>query len=306
VRYVLGRLAQGVVIVFGAITVSFVLAHLSGNPAEVLAGGSMSEEQVRQLSHQLGYDRPALVQYFDYIGDVARGDLGHSFRFQEPAVNSVLTALPKTLQLIAAAIIAACAVAIPIAIFSVRRRESIADRAVRRGLIVGQGLPEFWLGLILVLIFAVQLGWLPSLGYSGFESLVLPAATLAIPLTAMLVRLLRANLLDIMTSDFVVALRAKGLSELDILRRHGLRNALVPFVTFLALQVGWLIGGTIIVENVFVWPGIGTLALQAVQTRDLTVIQAIVVIVAASYVVLNLAVDLFMTWIDPRIRTGRT
>jgi peptide/nickel transport system permease protein len=304
-RYVLGRLGQGIVIIFGAVTISFFLAHLTGNPAEVLAGGQMSREQVEQLSRQLGYDRSLLVQYGDYLGKVVRGDLGQSFRFQEPAAKSVFDALPDTLLLVAGAILLSCAVAVPTAVFSVLRRESLADRALRRGLIVGQGMPEFWLGLILVLVFAVQLGWLPSIGFEGFRSLILPVVTLAVPLMSMLVRLLRANVLDIMTSDFVVALRGKGLTEVEILLRHALRNALVPFVTFLALQIGWLIGGTIIVENVFVWPGIGTLALTAVQTRDLPVIQAIVILVAAAYVVLNLAVDLLMMWIDPRIRTER-
>jgi peptide/nickel transport system permease protein len=305
VRYVLGRVAQGLVIVFGAVTISFVLAHLSGNPAEVLVGGQMSQEQVDQLSHRLGYDRPLLVQYFDYIGKVVRGDLGESFRYQEPAVDSVFTALPRTLLLVAGAILVACAIAVPTAVYSVLRRESLGDRVLRRTLIAGQGIPEFWLGLILVLVFAVWLQWLPSIGFSGFRSLILPVVTLAIPLSSLLVRLLRANLLDIMMSDFVVALRAKGLSELEILRGHALRNALVPFVTFLALQIGWLIGGTIIVENVFVWPGIGTLALSATQVRDLPVIQAIVIVVAVGYVLLNLAVDLLMLAIDPRIRVGK-
>jgi ABC-type dipeptide/oligopeptide/nickel transport system permease component len=304
IRYASSRLAQGLLVVFGAITISFVLIHLTGNPAEVLAGGQMSREQVAQLSKQLGYERPLVVQYFDYLGNVARGDLGDSFRFQEPAIKSVSHALPRTLLLVGTTILVACAFAIPAAVFSVRRRESLPDRALRRGLILGQGMPEFWLALILVLLFSVKLGWLPSIGLDGPRSLILPVATLALPLTAMLVRLLRAELLDIMTSDFVVALRSKGLTENSILLRHGLRNALIPFVTFLALQIGWLIGGTIIVENVFVWPGIGTLALSAVQVRDLTVIQAIVIIVAVSYVILNLLVDLVMMWIDPRIRTG--
>jgi peptide/nickel transport system permease protein len=305
-RYVVGRLVQGLVIVFGAVTISFGLAHLTGNPAEVLAGGQMSREQVDQLSRQLGYDRPLLVQYGDYLGKVVRGDLGESFRYQEPVVRSVFSALPRTLLLVAGAILVACAAAVPTAVFSVLRRESAGDRVLRRALIAAQGIQEFWLGLILVLVFAVNLGWLPSIGFSGFSSLVLPVVTLALPLSAMLVRLLRANLLDIMTSDFVVALRAKGLSELEILLGHALRNAAIPFVTFLALQIGWLIGGTIIVENVFVWPGIGTLALSATQVRDLPVIQAIVIVVAVGFVLLNLVVDLLMLAIDPRIRLGRT
>jgi len=303
IRYVLGRLVQGAAVIFGAITISFILIHLTGNPAEVLAGGMMSQEQVHQLSVRLGYDRPLLVQYLDYLGNAVRGNLGESFRYQEPATTSVFHALPNTLLLVAGAILVACAVAVPTAVFSVLKRESLADRVLRRAIIMGQGIPEYWLGLMLILIFAVRLGWVASLGFSGPGSAILPILTLALPPTSMFVRLLRANLLDIMKADFVTALRSKGLSELDILLRHGLRNALAPFLTFLALELGWLIGGTIIVENVFVWPGIGVLALSAVEARDLPVLQAILIIVAVSYVVLNLAVDLLLMWIDPRVQT---
>jgi ABC-type dipeptide/oligopeptide/nickel transport system permease component len=305
VRYVASRLAQGVVIVFGALTVSFVLAHLSGNPAEVFAGGMMSREQVQQLSHQLGYDRPLSVQYVDYIGHAVRGNLGRSFRFEEPAIRPVLHALPRTLVLVVGAILVSSALALPAAMLSVLRRESLADRAVRRFLMLLQGFPEYWLGLVLVLLFSVQLKWLPSLGNSGFKSVILPVVTLALPLVPILMRLLRGNLLDIFASDFVVALKGKGLSSREILLRHGLRNASVPFLTFLGLQIGWLISGTIIVENIFAWPGIGLLSLSAVQARDVTVIQTIVVVVAVSFVLLNLAVDLLVMAIDPRIRIGR-
>jgi peptide/nickel transport system permease protein len=301
VRFVLSRLAQGLLVIIGAITTSFVLIHLTGNPAEVLAGGVMSKEQVHQLSVRLGYERPLLVQFIDYLTKVAGGDLGESFRYQERAITPVMQALPNTLLLVGGATLFACAVAIPMALFSVRRRETLGERALRRILIMGQGTPEYWLGLMLVLVFAVRLGWLPSLGLSGPSSAILPIITLGIPPASMFSRLLRANLLDIMGSDFVIALRSKGMTELEILLHHVLRNALVPFVTFVALEVGWLVGGTIIVENVFVWPGIGTLVLSAVEARDLPVIQAIMIVVAVSYVILNLIVDVLMMWIDPRI-----
>jgi glutathione transport system permease protein len=302
VPYLLGRLAQGVIVVFGAATVSFLLVHLTGNPAQVLGGANLNQDQVKILSHQLGYDRPLVQQYFSYLGGVLHGDFGDSFRFGEPAIDSVMRALPDTLLLVACAIALACAVSVPVAVYSALRREHFSDKAMRWLIIIGQGLPDFWLSLLFILLFAVHLGWVPSLGYTGFSSLILPVVALALPLMATFVRLLRGNLLDIMASDFVVAMRAKGLSELDILLRHALRNALVPFLTVLGLQVGWLIGGTLIIENVFVWPGNGTLLLQAVQTRDLTIVQAIVVIVAVSWVVINLAVDLLIVAIDPRIR----
>ena len=196
----------------------------------------------------------------------------------------------------------ACAVAIPVSILSVLRRESLADRTLRRGLALAQGVPEFWLALLLVLLFSVTLGWLPSIGASGLDSYVLPVLALSIPLMSTIVRIVRSHLLDVLGMDFVTALRAKGLTTREIVYRHALRNALAPFITFLALQLGWLVGGTILVENVFSWPGLGSLMVSATQVRDLTVIEASVVLVATAYVVLNLLADLAVAAIDPRVR----
>jgi peptide/nickel transport system permease protein len=305
IRYVLGRLTQGIVVILGAAIVSFALIHISGDPATVLAGGMMPAEQVRLLSHQLGYDRPLPVQFGDYMWHLVRGDLGESFRFHQSAAALVLEALPRTLLLVFGAIGLATAVALPVSIFSVLNRESISDRLIRRSLIVGQGIPEFWLGLVLILIFAARLNWLPSLGFNDWKSPILPIITLALPLCAILTRLLRIQLLDIMGLEFVIALRAKGLTEPEILFHHALLNALIPFVTFLALQIGWLVGGTLVVEAVFTWPGLGVLALSSVKTRDLQVLQAIVILVALVFVVGNLIADLIVLWIDPRIRVGR-
>lgn len=305
VGYVASRLTQGVIVIFGAAVVSFGLVHITGDPATVLAGGQMPAEQVRLLSHQLGYDRPLLVQFGDYLWHLVRGDLGESFRFHQSAAALVLEALPRTLLLVVGAIALATAVALPVSIFSVLKREAALDRLIRRSLIVGQGIPEFWLGLVLILIFAARLNWLPSLGFTDWKAAILPIVTLALPLSAILTRLLRIQLLDIMRLDFVITLRAKGLTESEILFHHVLLNALIPFVTFLALQIGWLVGGTLVVEAVFTWPGLGVLALSSVKTRDLQVLQAIVILVALVYVVANLVADLIVLRIDPRIRVGR-
>lgn len=299
------RLGQGIVVVFGAATISFALIHLSGNPAEVIFGTTASPEAIAEISQRLGYDRPLHVQYVDYMSDVARGDFGDSLRYQEPALNVVLEALPRTLLLVTVAMAIACAVALVAAVFSVLRRETRGDRVVRRTLMVFQGLPEFWLGLVLVMIFAVKLGWLPSIGMAGPKSVILPSVALALPLAAILTRLLRATLLDIMASDFVTALRGKGLSEVEIITHHALRNASVPFVNYLGLKMGWLIGGTLVVETVFVWPGIGQLALSAVDNRDLAILQTLVIVIAVIWILLNLVVDLLMAAIDPRIRSGQ-
>lgn len=303
-RFLLARTLQGAVVLLGAIVVSFALTELAGNPAEVLGGSSLTAEQVAQLSRELGYDRPVLERFGDYMAGIAHGDLGSSFRFNEPAITTVLHALPYTLGLVFGAIALATLVAVGVAVHSVLHRESLSDRAVRRVLIVGQGVPEFWLGLVLVLVFAVALGWAPSVYSASPSAWVLPLVTLATPLCSMLVRVLRVELLDVMGADFVTALRGRGLSDRQILLRHGMRNATIPFLHFLGLQIGWLMGGTIIVEAVFVWPGIGSLLLGAVETRDLPVIQAIVVVVALVYVVVSVVVDLLTVAIDPRIRIG--
>ena len=296
---------QGLFVVFGAVTISFILVNMIGDPASVLAGGQLSRRPGRLPSHQLGYDRPVVDRYLDYIGGLATGDLGNSIRYQSPVLALVMTALPSTLLLVCGAILLACGVAIPVAVYSVLRRDSLTDRTTRRGLVVLQAIPEFWLALMLAMVFAVGLRWLPSMGFTTPLALILPIVVIALPLISSLVRLLRATLLDTMDSDFVLAVRAKGIPDRDIVLRHGLANTMSPFLTLVTLHLGWLIGGTLIIETIFVWPGVGTLLVNAVKVRDLPVIQGIVVLIAISTVVLNLMVDLIIMAIDPRIRLGR-
>jgi ABC-type dipeptide/oligopeptide/nickel transport system permease component len=302
IRYLIGRIAQGVIVVAGAVAISFVLASLAGNPVDAIGTANLSPAARQALAHQYGFDLPFLQRFVRYFGDVLHGDFGHSFRSQQPATHLVLQALPYTLELVFAAMALACVVAVPVAVFSVLRRESRADRAIRRLLIVAQGLPEFWLALLLVLLFAVELAWLPSVGADTASSLVLPTLALSIPLFSTIVRLLRSQLLDIMGMEFILALRAKGLSDREIVLGHALRNAIAPVISFLGLQVGWLLGGTILVEVVFGWPGIGNLAVTATGNRDLAVIQTVVVFTAIGYVLFNLIADLLVLAIDPRVR----
>jgi peptide/nickel transport system permease protein len=233
---------------------------------------------------------------------VAHGNFGSSYRYRSSALLLVLHAFPYTLMLVGGAIALATVLALPISVFSLLRRESVADRVLRRGLMVVQGVPEFWLGIILTLAFGVELHWLPIIGFHGPQSLILPDLALGLPLASTLVRLTRGYLLDVAGLGFMTVARSKGLSETSIVIRHGLRNAMPQLVTFLSLQMGWLIGGTLIVEAVFAWPGIGSVALSAVQARDLTVVQAVVVVVAAAYVILNIFADILVYVLDPRIR----
>jgi len=303
-RYIAIRIGQGALVVLGAVAVSFLLVNVAGDPVGVLGGQLLGPEEKQRLIELYGYDRPLSEQFVDYIGSVLRGDFGESFRQPVGAVTLVLESLPPTIWLVVGSVIVTFVVSIPAAVLSVLRRGSKLDGGVRGSLMVLQGLPSFWLGVVLVLIFSVQLRWLPSYGDEDWTSYILPIAALAIPLMSSVVRLLRSQMLDIMGMEFVTALRAKGLSERDIVLRHALHNAMPPLVTFMALQIGWLFGGTIIVEAVFGWPGIGTLAITATNNSDLTVIQALVVVVAVVYVLLNLLADLLVLAIDPRLRAS--
>lgn len=302
-RFVSRRALQGLAVVFGAVTISFILASLSGNAIDARYT-NLDAETRAELVAEYGYDKPILERYGDFLTDVVRGDFGPTTGAAGSPLEQVFTALPYTLTLVFAAIAVAAAVALMTATFGVVRRASRADVIVRRTFLLLQGIPEFFLGLVLVLVFAVQLGWLPSFGATSAASYVLPVIALATPLISTLTRLLRAQLLEVLGSDFIVALRARGLTERRIVLRHGLANVAPPLVTYLALQMGWLIGGTIVVEVVFGIPGIGALAVTAAQAKDMATIQAIVVVVAIGYVVLNLVADLIVLAIDPRVRAA--
>jgi peptide/nickel transport system permease protein len=304
-RYSAGRLLQGLFVIFGAVTISFILVNMIGDPASVLLGGQLSREQVDNLAHTLGYDKPMAERYLAYVLGLLRGDMGVSIRYGTSVLDLVLGALPETLLIVVGAMALACVIAIPAAVFSVLRRETLADRATRRFFIILQAIPEFWAALMLAMVFAVGLRWLPSMGFDSPQALILPVLVIGLPLISSLVRLLRATLLDTLNSDFTLAVRAKGIPEREIVVRHGLPNVMAPFLTLLALHLGWLIGGTLIIETIFVWPGVGTLLTNAVKVRDLPVIQGVVVLIAVAVVVLNLVVDLLVMVIDPRIRVGR-
>jgi len=304
-RYAAARVGQGILVLFGALTASFILIHLTGNPATVLAGGQLPEAQVQALSHQLGYDRPLGVQYVSYLANAVHGNFGTSFRYGTSALSAVLSALPNTLTLIAVSIVAAVVISVVVATASVLRQGGWSDRMWRPLLSALQGIPDFWIALVLVLVLSVKLHWLPSLGYTTFSSLIMPCVALTLPMLASFSRLLRASMLDFTDSDVALALRARGLTRREIVLHHAMRNAMVVFVSYVALQAGWLVGGTVIVETIFAWPGIGTMLIGAVQARDLAIVQATVVLVAVAFTLLNLAADLAVIWLDPRIGRER-
>jgi ABC-type dipeptide/oligopeptide/nickel transport system permease component len=303
-RYIGSRIGQSLIVLFGAVAISFALTNLIGRPSDVVGGPFMTAEQRAALNSQLGYDQPLLPRFGNFVANAVTGDFGVSYRSSQSAMSIVLDALPNTLILVLAALLVGSAVSLGLAILSVRRRESVVDRFLRRSVGVLQGMPGFWLALMLVFLLSVQIPLLPSFGFYEPSALVLPMLALAIPLVPIQFRIFRGQLLDVMGKNFVEAMRARGLAERSIVYRHGLRNIIGPAVTLTALQLGYLIGGSMIVETVFSWPGIGNLVVSAVQARDFAIVQAIIVIVAAFYVALNLFADLVVVLTDPRVRRG--
>ncbi|HZV74380.1 MAG TPA: ABC transporter permease [Conexibacter sp.] len=301
VRFIATRVVQGLLVVFGAATISFLLTSVSGNAVDARYSNLDAATRAR-LIHQYGYDQPLPVRYVHYLGNLLHGDFGPSSSVSSSPLARVGNALPYTLTLVGCAIVLATLIAVAVATYGAIRRESRVAVGLRRTFMALQGIPEFFVGLVLVLVFAVQLGWLPSFGANDASSYVLPVAALTIPLISTLTRLMRSQLLDVLGRDFVVALRAKGLTQRQIVLRHGLRNSAPPLITYLALQLGWLLGGTLIVEVVFGIPGIGSLVVASAGVRDVATVQAVVVVVAIGYVALNLLADLAVYAIDPRIR----
>lgn len=304
VRYLAGRVGQGLLVLFGAVTVSFLIIHMTGNPATVLEGTSLPPAAVHILSIKLGYNRPLLYQYGLYMWHVVQGNFGYSVTSDVSATRLVFGALPYTLLLVAISLSSAMVISTAIAISSVLATGALGDRLWRPILAGLQGIPDFWISLILIFILSVKFHLLGSMGFNGPSSLIMPCTALTLPILASFTRLLRGSLLDFMNSDVVLSLRARGMTRREIVLHHGVRNAMTTFVQYVALQTGWLIGGTLIVETIFAWPGIGSLLYTSVETRDLPVVQGVVVIISVAFVALNLLADLVVLWLDPRIGRG--
>ncbi|HUP35744.1 MAG TPA: ABC transporter permease [Candidatus Limnocylindria bacterium] len=303
-RFLLRRLLHALIVVWGVVTVVFFLVRLTGDPSAFLVDQSATREEVAAVRAQLGLDRPLLVQYFEFLAAVPRGDFGISIRERRPAMAMVLGHFwPATVELAAAAILLSTALAIPLGIVSATHKDRAPDHASRLASLLLQSMPSFWLGLMLILFFAVQLGGLlPAYGSGTLRHLILPAVALAAAPLAQNVRLIRAGMLEVLQQDYVRTARAKGAPERLVLYRHALRNAALPFITVTGLSLGFMLSGTIIIETVFSWPGLGRLLVQAVPGRDFPVIQAGVFLFAVIFVAVNLVVDLLYAVVDPRVR----
>ncbi len=304
IRYVAVRILQLIPSLIGLSLILFVLMRIGGDPVSNLVRPEASPEEIAAVRAAYGFDRPLHEQYFSSIGMILMGDFGDSVRFRSAAMPLVLERLPATLQLAAAATVVALLIAIPTGLISALFQNSPLDVTITLASTLGRAMPNYWLGIMLILFFSVQLRWLPVSGTGDWRNLVLPAVTLGIGVAPALARILRSSLIEVLRREYVVTARAKGLTESIVLLRHALRNALIPFVTILGLQVAWLLGGAVIVEEVFAWPGMGRLIFRSVQVRDLAVVQAGVFIFALIVMVANLVVDMSYAWLDPRIRYG--
>ncbi len=301
--YIARRLLQCVGVIFGVSLIVFALVRvIPGDPARIMLPEGAPEEQVRALRHILGLDRPLPMQYALFLGQAARGDLGRSLFYGQPTTAVILDHLPATLELAGAALALSLLMAVPLGILSAVRRDTPWDFAAMGIALAGQSLPSFWLGLMLILVFAVYLGLLPASGTGGLSHLVLPAVTLGAYLTSLVTRLVRSGMLDVLEQDYVRTARAKGLAELAVVLRHALRNTLIPLITVVGLQLGTLLGGAVVTETVFAWPGVGTVVFTAINARDYPLIEAAVLLLSVLFVFINLAVDLLYAALDPRIR----
>jgi ABC-type dipeptide/oligopeptide/nickel transport system permease component len=301
-HYLVRKVFHTAFVAAGVVTLVFVALRLSGDPASTMLPGDATVEELADLRRALGLDRPLHVQYVSFLGSAVRGDFGESFRHQQPAFGLVLERLPATLELAFAALLLAIVVALPLGIFAAQHRGRAADVIAMAFAVVGQATPYFWMGIMLILVVSVELGWLPTSGRGSWQHLVLPAVTLGTHFAASLARLTRTSLLEVLGQNFVTTARAKGLGESRVILMHALKNAAVPVVTLIGLQFGTLLGGAVVTETIFAWPGVGRLAVQSIFVRDYPVVQAGVLVLAMSFVALNLLVDVLYGALDPRIR----
>lgn len=305
--YLVKRTIHAVFVILAVLVFVFFIVHLTGDPAELALGTDSSAEEVARFRTEMGFDRPLFVQFADFLrGVLLKGDFGISLRYSEPALPIVLERIPATLELTAAAMFIALIVGIPCGLISALMRKKLIDVVLRIFALLGQSAPIFWVGIMLVLVFAVKLQIFPSSGRDdGWLSIILPAITLSHYSAASVIRLLRSSVLDTLTQDYVRTARAKGIPERIVIIQHIFRNSMLPVVTLVGLQFGTLLGGAVVTETIFAWPGVGRLIVQAIYNRDIFLIQASVFVIALMFVVLNFLIDVIYTFLDPRIRINR-
>ncbi len=301
--FLAARLGSAAVVLLGVTCLVFGLIHLvPGDPVEIMLGEAARAADREALRHALGLDRPLWSQLLTYLGGLMQGDLGESLYYRQPITEILLQRLPATVELALASLLVALVLALPLGTLAAMRKGSLWDHLAMGFSLAGVSIPNFWMGPLLILVFSLWLGWFPVSGREGTASLVLPALTLGTALAAILARMLRSALLEVLEEDYIRTARAKGLADIQVVARHAFRNAALPVITVLGLQLGTLLGGAVITETIFSWPGVGLLTLEAIQQRDYPLVQACVLLISFAYVAVNTATDLVYAWVDPRIR----
>ena len=300
--YVLSRLLQTALVVFLSLTAVFAMVRLAGDPVTLFMPMDIQAKDVNEFRERLGFNDPIGVQYWHFIGGAVRGNFGESLRYKRDALSLVLERVPATLLLAGTALALTFAVAVPLGVLSAVRRDGLFDHVGTVGTVLGQAVPGFWLGLMLIYVFSVQLRWLPTGGMGTWAHLVMPSVVLAAFYSARVARLTRSAVLDILNEEYILTARAKGLAEVSVIGKHTLRNSAIPIVTLAGLEAGQLLGGAVITETIFAWPGLGRLTVQALLNRDFPVVLAAVSLTSIIYTLMNLVVDLLYGWLDPRVR----
>jgi ABC-type dipeptide/oligopeptide/nickel transport system permease component len=300
--YVAARLATALLVVLGVSAVSFVLTFLTGDPAEIMLPPGATAVQIAKFRAEWGFDDPLPVQYWRFLRRAVQGDFGISLRHGQSSLPLIAARLPATFQLTVTAMLVAIVLAVPLGVLAATHRGGTIDLFAMGVALFGQSVPNFWLAIMMILLFAVSWGVLPTSGRGGWAHVVMPAAAIAINLAALLTRLVRTAVIEVLAEDYVRTARAKGLRELFVLGRHAVPNALIPLVTVIGLQFGYILGGAVVIETIFTWPGVGLFTIQAILNRDYPVVQASVFILATAVVLINLVVDLLYVWLDPRVR----
>lgn len=303
-KYVLKRILLLIPVLLGVSFLVFtIMSFTPGDPAQLMLGETAPKEAIEQLRLQMGLNDPFLVQYFKFVKNAIMGDFGQSYTTGRPVFGEIFSRFPNTLILAVLGIIIAICIGIPLGIISATRQYTMVDSVSMIGALLGVSMPVFWLGLMLILTFSVNLKWLPSGGFDGLKSLVLPSLTLGVGSAAIITRMTRSSMLEVIRQDYIRTARAKGVTEKVVINKHALKNALIPVITVIGLQFGGLLGGAVLTESVYSWPGVGRMMVDAIRQKDTPTVLASVVFLAATFSIVNLAVDILYAYVDPRIKS---
>ncbi|WIF94085.1 nickel ABC transporter permease [Caminicella sporogenes] len=303
-KYILKRLLLLIPVLLGVTFIVFsIMSFTPGDPAQLILGENAPAEAVQQLRAEMGLDDPFLVQYFRFLGNAIKGDFGRSYTTKREVFAEIFARFPNTLVLAVVGVAIAIAIGVPVGIISATKQYSLIDSISMIAALLGVSMPNFWLGLMLILVFSVSLGILPSGGYDGFTSIILPAITLGTGAAAIITRMTRSSMLEVIRQDYIRTARAKGVAEKKVVNKHALKNALIPVITVVGLQFGYLLGGAVLTETVFSWPGVGRLLVEAIRQKDTPTVLASVVFLATTFSIVNLMVDILYAYVDPRIKS---